>query len=243
MTVRMVPSTGFAMAEYAESAARTTAPAKSSVDTRGRSGSPSEKPQKNCARIAPEFPRAPPTASSAKRRDISRTCRWRTRAMPAAIFWSVEATLVPVSPSGTGKTLILFRPSARSETKRAPAMTERERRRPSRYPTAITASSARGDSRFQGRRSNLGGGVLLARFLVLTDHGRETLQVEENDATAHAGPRVDSLRAPVEETVLPRLLPEVRRVDTPRAEHLPRTERAFTLEAGHLTGGYPGPRK
>src|SRR5512132_2513550 len=59
MTVRMVPSTGFAMAEYAESDARTTASAKSSVVTRGRSGSPSEKPQKNCARIAPELPRVP----------------------------------------------------------------------------------------------------------------------------------------------------------------------------------------
>src|SRR6266567_475112 len=241
MTVRMVPSTGFAMAEYAESEARTTACAKSSVVTRGRSGNPSEKPQKNCARIAPEFPRAPPTASSARHRDISRTCRWRTRAMPTAIFWSVEATFVPVSPSATGKTLILFRPSARSETKRAPAMTERERRRPSRYPTAITASSAKTDSRLQGRRSDLGGGLLLARFFVLADQCRETLQVEENHAAAHAGPRIDSLRAPVEETVFPGFLPEVRRVHTSRAQHLTGTERALALEISHRTGrGYPG---
>jgi hypothetical protein len=61
------------------------------------------------------------------------------REIPAAIFWSVEATLVPVSPSGTGKTLILLRASARSATKWAPAMTARERRLPSRYAMAIKA--------------------------------------------------------------------------------------------------------
>ena len=57
--------------------------------------------------------------------------------MPEAIFCSVEATLVPVSPSGTGKTLILFKASARSATKCAPAMTARDSRRPSRYAMAI----------------------------------------------------------------------------------------------------------
>ena len=47
------------------------------VVIRGASGRPSEKPQKNWARIAPELPRAPPTAWSASVFDISRTCRWR----------------------------------------------------------------------------------------------------------------------------------------------------------------------
>ena len=139
MTVRIVPSTGRAIAEYADSAAFTTAAPKPPVVTRGESGRPSENPQKNCARIAPELPRAPPTAWSASVFDISRTWRWRTREMPAAIFWSVEATLVPVSPSGTGNTLILLRASARSATKCAPAITARDRRLPSRYPIAITA--------------------------------------------------------------------------------------------------------
>ena len=90
-----------------------------------RRADPPENPQKNCARIAPELPRAPPTASSASARDISRTWRWRTRAMPAAIFWSVDATLVPVSPSGTGKDVDLVerlgavRDEARSRDDRA----------------------------------------------------------------------------------------------------------------------------
>jgi hypothetical protein len=139
MTERIVPSTGRAIALQADSPARTTAAPKSRVVTRGLSGRPSENPQKNCARIAPELPRAPPTASSARAFDISRTWRWRLREIPAAIFWSVEATLVPVSPSGTGKTLILFRASARSPTNRAPAITARERRRPSRYAIEIKA--------------------------------------------------------------------------------------------------------
>ena len=74
MTVRIVPSTGRAIAEYADSAAFTTAAPKPPVVTRGASGRPSEKPQKNWARIAPELPRAPPTAWSASACDISRTC-------------------------------------------------------------------------------------------------------------------------------------------------------------------------
>ncbi len=73
MTVRMVPSTGRAIAEYADSAAFTTAAPKPPVVTRGASGRPSENPQKNWARIAPELPRAPPTAWSASAFDISRT--------------------------------------------------------------------------------------------------------------------------------------------------------------------------
>jgi hypothetical protein len=59
--------------------------------------------------------------------------------IPPAIFWSVDATLVPVSPSGTGKTLILLSASARCATKCAPAMTARESRTPSRYPIEIKA--------------------------------------------------------------------------------------------------------
>jgi hypothetical protein len=117
----------------------TTAEPNALVETRGESGSPSANPQKNWARIAPELPRAPPTASSARVFDISRMWRWRRREMPAAIFWRVEATLVPVSPSATGKTLILLSASARSATKCAPAITARDSRLPSRYPIAIKA--------------------------------------------------------------------------------------------------------
>ncbi len=139
MTVRIVPSTGRAIALYADSAAFTTAAPKARVVTRGESGRPSENPQKNCARMAPELPRAPPIAWSARALDISRTCRCRMREIPAATFWRVEATFVPVSPSATGKTLILLSASARSATKCAPAITARESRLPSRYPMAIKA--------------------------------------------------------------------------------------------------------
>ena len=132
MTVRIVPSTGRAIAEYADSPARTTAAPKPPVVTRGASGRPSENPQKNWARIAPELPRAPPTAWSATSSTSPGRARWRTREIPAAIFCSVEATFVPVSPSGTGNTLILLSASARSATKWAPAIIARESRLPSR---------------------------------------------------------------------------------------------------------------
>ena len=59
-------------------------------------------------RIIPAFPRAPRTAACAASRATSETARSLFLARWSAMARTVSARFVPVSPSGTGKTLIRF---------------------------------------------------------------------------------------------------------------------------------------
>src|ERR1700693_2971627 len=229
ITVRIVPSTGRAIAAYADSDARTTAAPKSRAETRGESGSASENPQKNWAMIAPELPRAQDTASSASARDISRTCLWRILAMPPAAFWSVAARFVPVSPSGTGKILILFKGSARSATNRAPAMTARDTRPPARDPAR---RGTRRRSRLEVSRLRFRGDGADPGALGFLGQDGQPFEVEQDDAASHAGPRKDSLVAPVEELARPWPPPEVES-RAPGADELSSAERAFSPQFVH----------
>ena len=60
-------------------------------------------PSRNCARIAPELPRAPSSAASATRVRSWPACGSGFARSAASTACSVSARFVPVSPSGTGK--------------------------------------------------------------------------------------------------------------------------------------------
>src|SRR5829696_4623167 len=117
-TVRNVPSSGSATAVYAVSAAFSMAAAKSGPVAGGCPASWSARPRSNWARMVPELPRAPRTAPRASTvQEDSVEFPARSRAATAA--WAVSRRFVPVSPSGTGKTLRssrLLRDSDRTST-------------------------------------------------------------------------------------------------------------------------------
>jgi hypothetical protein len=73
----------------------------------------------------PELPRAPSMASSPTRRISSPAPAARWLRAPASTLPRVKARLLPVSPSGTGKTLILLRTSRSETTSRAPEISAR----------------------------------------------------------------------------------------------------------------------
>ena len=66
----------------------------------------SEKPRRKWASIIPELPRAPSTAPRAAVRAVSGSDASPSARRASATERSVSEKLVPVSPSGTGKTLI-----------------------------------------------------------------------------------------------------------------------------------------
>src|SRR5262245_38314162 len=96
-----------------------------------REPSRSATPTKNCARIAPELPRAPSMAASAILRSSAPACAPPVSRMAARTAPRVKARLVPVSPSGTGNTLILLRCSWLARTRWMPERSASPRCSPS----------------------------------------------------------------------------------------------------------------
>ena len=131
-TVRIVPSWGSANASRAYLAPNCIALAKDSGVILSTPAAPSLSPWKNWANITPEFPRAPSRAASATSASISSTRGCTFCAVLSIIDVSVKAILVPVSPSGTGNTLILLRYSCLESTLFAPATKARCNRVPSK---------------------------------------------------------------------------------------------------------------
>src|SRR2546427_1631107 len=101
------------------------------------------RPSRNCDSINPELPRAPRTLACA----IAAVTSGRGASPSSRRAWatarSVRHMFVPVSPSGTGKTLIRFSSSRPAATQSAAARRERRNRGPSTYamPT-VTADSS-----------------------------------------------------------------------------------------------------
>ena len=147
MTLRMVPSRGSASACRADAAPARMACAKLSGANTGRAPAASARPVKNCARIAPELPRALSTASSPTRCNNSPALAVRRLKAPVSKPPRVKARLLPVSPSGTGNTLILLSVSRWAITRRAPAIRPRMRRAGSSRETAFIGASLPGRRR------------------------------------------------------------------------------------------------
>src|SRR5688572_2631875 len=105
------------------------------------SPSASAKPIRKWASIMPELPRAPRTAARAAVRAVSGSGASPSTRSASATARRVRLKLVPVSPSGTGNTLMRLISSRPAATQSAAANNERERRGPSRYamPTVIGA--------------------------------------------------------------------------------------------------------
>src|SRR3954466_579537 len=121
--------------------------ARSGASAVGRSPSASVKPRRKWASIIPEFPRAPSTAARAMVRAVSGSEASPSARRASATARRVKLKLVPVSPSGTGKTLIRLISSRPAATHSAAAKIERARRGPSTYvmPTERTVGSLRDD--------------------------------------------------------------------------------------------------
>ena len=105
----MVPSRGWLTAVYAESVAEPKAATARPDPTSIEPAIPSANPLSNCDRITPLFPRAPQNApvamlSATEPADVASSSLCIC-SMPAR---NVNSMLVPVSPSGTGKTLSAF---------------------------------------------------------------------------------------------------------------------------------------
>src|SRR3954466_1321106 len=121
--------------------------ARSGASAVGRSPSASVKPRRKCASIIPELPRAPSTAARAMVRAVSGSEASPSARRASATARRVKVKLVPVSPSGTGKTLIRLISSRPAATHSAAAKIERARRGPSTYAIATgrTVGSLRDD--------------------------------------------------------------------------------------------------
>ncbi len=116
-TVRMVPSTGLRTAWNATSTARLNDAAIDPASKRSQSSLPSQRPRRICEVMTPELPRAPMSAPDTmafltSARPASAGSAFR----PATTLSSVSDMFVPVSPSGTGKTLSLLISSLRLES-------------------------------------------------------------------------------------------------------------------------------
>ena len=104
--MRMVPSVGFITALYAAATPRDSAFAMSLASAVSLPSRPLEKPLNNSERMTPEFPLAPRSNAEAA---FLETCSTVGSSLSvsssrlAALI--VIDMLVPVSPSGTGKTL------------------------------------------------------------------------------------------------------------------------------------------
>src|SRR5919109_4046912 len=122
-----------------------------------RSPSDSLKPSMKWASIIPELPRAPRTAARLIVRAVSGSDASPSARRASATARSVRLKLVPVSPSGTGKTLIRLISSRPAATQSAAAKIERASRGPSTYaiPTLMPSASL-GDDRDTHLRMDLG---------------------------------------------------------------------------------------
>src|SRR5438876_2057953 len=132
-TVRMVPSTGSSSAPSRRSKPVRMPRARSQAPALSRLPMPSWRPSRNWESIMPELPRAPRTlawAIAAVTSGRGASPRPRTACATAR---NVRHRLVPVSPSGTGKTLRRFSSSRPAATQSAAASRERRRRGPSTY--------------------------------------------------------------------------------------------------------------
>ena len=131
-TVRMVPSTGFSSADSSRWKPRRIAPASSRARMRKRAPIPSSNPTRKWESIIPELPREPITAAWATARETSGRGASPSRCSASVMDFMVRAKLVPVSPSGTGKTLMRFSSSRPARTHVAAARSDRRSRGPSR---------------------------------------------------------------------------------------------------------------
>ncbi len=105
-TDRTVPGTGLDTAAVASSSDRCRPLRKAEPVTRETSCTVSARPLSTCERITPEFPRAPARAPRASADSASPTVVRGDRSSASSADCIVCSRLVPVSPSGTGKTLI-----------------------------------------------------------------------------------------------------------------------------------------
>ncbi len=114
-TVRMVPSTGFLTAWNATSFALAKIVPKSWHVSLSASPQPSQKPRRICDVMTPELPRAPMSAPVVIAFFLSAS---ELVGASSDRFFTTDSIvsdiLVPVSPSGTGKTLSLLTSSFRS---------------------------------------------------------------------------------------------------------------------------------
>ncbi len=114
----------------------------------GRSGSGGRHDHRGRGRIARGSPPSCRARHRARHRlrasaSCPRAGRATCAATPSTAF-TVSARFVPVSPSGTGNTLILFRCSWRDSSRRMPACSAKFSRSPSRL-SAVTAAAFTGD--------------------------------------------------------------------------------------------------
>ncbi len=107
-TVSMVPSAGFITALYAESTPFLSAAAKLLLSANSKSRSPFEIPLNMSESMTPELPLAPLKTAEAtvSAQSLTDSKFLSLSATQAAVI--VRPMLVPVSPSGTGKTLRSF---------------------------------------------------------------------------------------------------------------------------------------
>src|SRR5690606_12224523 len=145
-TVRMVPSRGASSACSRWRAPSRTARATSVARAVGSPSRASPKPIRKWASIIPELPRAPITAARAAVVAVAESGASPRARRASATARKVSEKLVPVSPSGTGKTLIRLSSSRPAATQSLAARNPRANRGPSRYPipTAGAANSALG---------------------------------------------------------------------------------------------------
>ena len=104
-TVSMVPSAGFITALYAASTPSDSAPANSAAPAVSMPLRRRDMPRNSSDRITPELPRAPRSSADATQEAAASIASKLFFLSSAAALFMVRLMLVPVSPSGTGKTL------------------------------------------------------------------------------------------------------------------------------------------
>ena len=104
-TVSIVPSLGFMTALYAASVPVLSACARSVASISSAPASARENPRRICERMTPELPRAPRSEPSEAAAATSATVSPLHSLISLTAPCMVMNMFVPVSPSGTGKTL------------------------------------------------------------------------------------------------------------------------------------------
>src|SRR4029077_9242244 len=106
----------------------------------------------------------------------------------------------------------------------------------SRPARAAIHRGTRSRSRFEVSGRDLPGLCLLARRLVFFGDRGKSIEVKQDHAAAHAGPRIDLLDSPAEPGRSPGLFPKIGCVAGIRAlgaDQVSRAQRALSLEFGH----------
>ncbi|MBP2647695.1 MAG: hypothetical protein H6Q77_1319 [Gemmatimonadetes bacterium] len=130
-TVRMVPSRGSSSDCSSLLAPLRMAAATSATLAVRLSPTDSAKPMRKWASIMPELPRAPRTDARAMVFAVSGSGASPSARRASATARKVRLKFVPVSPSGTGKTLMRLISSRPAATQSAAAKSERANRGPS----------------------------------------------------------------------------------------------------------------